>query len=91
MLLVSSASQALAEAKHEAALYGRERRERIRRLVRGREVEKEYERKMAEAEAKAAAAASANGFPPMMRANGPGVELEPEVPNDQVIRDMLKP
>lgn len=38
------ASDALAEARHDAALYGRERRERIRRYLRSLEVEKEYER-----------------------------------------------
>lgn len=38
------ASQALAEARTEAALYGRERRERIRRKVREREVIEEVER-----------------------------------------------
>jgi hypothetical protein len=43
------ASEALAEARHDAALYGKERRDRIRRYVRSREVEKEYERMMSEA------------------------------------------
>ncbi|KAJ9117750.1 hypothetical protein QFC20_000028 [Naganishia adeliensis] len=78
------ASQALAEAKQEAALYGRERRERIRRRVRSNEVEREYERRMAEAEARAAGAAR---FPSVPDDGG----LEAEVPNDRVIRDMLKP
>jgi len=45
------ASQALAEARREAALYGRERRERIRRIVRGLEVQREYENRLAEAAA----------------------------------------
>ena len=81
---LTSASQALAEAKQEAALYGRERRERIRRRVRSNEVEREYERRMAEAEAKAASAAR---FPSVPDDAG----LEAEVPNDQVSRDMLKP
>ncbi|GHJ83845.1 hypothetical protein NliqN6_0247 [Naganishia liquefaciens] len=74
------ASQALAEAHHEAALYGRERRERIRRLVRSREVEKEFERRLAEAEARRAETGH----------QAPVVDLEPEVCNDQVIRDVLK-
>lgn len=37
------ASQALAEARQEAALHGRERRERIRRRVREAEVLREIE------------------------------------------------
>lgn len=42
------ASDALAEARTDAALYGKERRERIRRYVRSLEVEKEYARMLAE-------------------------------------------
>lgn len=49
-----SASQSLAEAKREAAIFGQERREQIRRVVRGMEVEREYERLSMEANAKAA-------------------------------------
>lgn len=40
------ASEALAEARHDARLYGAERRDRIRRYVRSLEVEREYERLM---------------------------------------------
>jgi hypothetical protein len=80
-----SASQALAEAKQEAVLYGRERRERIRRRVRANEVERDYERRMAEAGARAAAAGV--GF----SAVPDGGVTDPEVLNDQVIRGMLKP
>ena len=39
----SRASQALAEARHEAATFGRERRERIRRRVRESEVIRQAE------------------------------------------------
>jgi hypothetical protein len=83
--ILHSASQALAEAKQEAVLYGRERRERIRRRVRANEVERDYERRMAEAEARAAAGGV--GFSAMPN----GGVTEPEVLNDQVIRGMLKP
>ncbi|KAJ9120068.1 hypothetical protein QFC22_002966 [Naganishia vaughanmartiniae] len=84
------ASQALAEAKHEAALYGRIRRDRIRRAVRAREVEKEYERKVAEAEVRAGAAAGAVGD--VYQGGGAMLSesLEPEVRNNEVIRDMLR-
>ncbi len=44
LLMPVSASHALAEARQEAALHGRERRERIRRRVREAEVLKEVER-----------------------------------------------
>jgi len=44
------ASEALAEARHDARLYGAERRDRIRRYVRSLEVEREYERLMLENE-----------------------------------------
>ncbi|KAG7562892.1 hypothetical protein FFLO_01721 [Filobasidium floriforme] len=44
------ASEALAEARHDARLYGAERRDRIRRYVRSLEVEREYERLMSESE-----------------------------------------
>jgi DNA-binding sugar fermentation-stimulating protein len=44
------ASEALAEARHDARLYGAERRDRIRRYVRSLEVEREYERLMMENE-----------------------------------------
>ncbi|KAJ9121051.1 hypothetical protein QFC24_005032 [Naganishia onofrii] len=90
------ASQALAEAKHEAALYGRIRRDRIRRAVRAREVEKEYERKLAEAEAGAVAAggegAAGGGMFGAAGPAGPALSesLEPEVRNNEVIRDMLR-
>lgn len=56
-----SASQALAEARHEAKLYGRERREQIRRIVRSMEVERDYEERMARAEAQAEAAGRGGG------------------------------
>jgi hypothetical protein len=49
----SSASHALAEARHEAAMFGVERRERIRRLVREAEVLREVERMGSEDEGKA--------------------------------------
>jgi hypothetical protein len=43
MLMRHSASHALAEARKEAALFGKERRERIRRRVRESEILKEVE------------------------------------------------
>ncbi|KAJ9103802.1 hypothetical protein QFC21_002264 [Naganishia friedmannii] len=91
------ASQALAEAKHEAALYGRIRRDRIRRAVRAREVEKEYERKVAEAESREVPDAGAGDIYGSGVGGGGGgagavllESLEPEVGNDEVIRGMLK-
>lgn len=47
---VYRASEALAEARHDARLYGAERRDRIRRYVRSLEVEREYERLMTESD-----------------------------------------
>ncbi len=49
LVLHHSASHALAEAKQEAALYGRQRRDQIRRIVRSMEVEKDYERRLEDA------------------------------------------
>lgn len=41
---LDSASQALAEARQEARLYGHQRREQIKRIVRAQEVDREYDR-----------------------------------------------